>query len=312
MTNSQLFPFSGGAGPLALTPENAAGSCLTVKGAVIDIAACNSADPNQSFSFGDGAPAAPAPATTTSAAVTSSPAPVVEAPAPATTTDAACGGPTFVTVTVTANSVVTATSASVVPVTTTPAPAPPATTATPANPSVIAVSRAGSVLNPSAAAQANPRDDTATRAFTGVSIKSSSGQCLFIDPTAGDFRANLIPIVLQPCDGSVNQQFDFITAGIHNDQPDSTLIVSSLTQGCLNFDSRRAAGDTVITFSCGGRADGEGLVTNSQLFTFAAGETSLQLQPENGNGQVCLVANAAGKLDQAACSDDAAQVFTIG
>jgi hypothetical protein len=27
-------------------------------------------------------------------------------------------------------------------------------------------------------------------------------------------------------------------------------------QGCLNFDSRRAAGDTVIMFSCGGRADG--------------------------------------------------------
>jgi hypothetical protein len=28
------------------------------------------------------------------------------------------------------------------------------------------------------------------------------------------------------------------------------------TQGCLNFDPRRAAGDTVIIFSCGGRADG--------------------------------------------------------
>lgn len=28
------------------------------------------------------------------------------------------------------------------------------------------------------------------------------------------------------------------------------------TQGCLNFDPRRAAGDQVVLFSCGGRADG--------------------------------------------------------
>lgn len=28
------------------------------------------------------------------------------------------------------------------------------------------------------------------------------------------------------------------------------------TQACLNFDPRRAAGNTVILFSCGGRADG--------------------------------------------------------
>jgi hypothetical protein len=168
------------------------------------------------------------------------------------------------------------------------------------------------VLNPSDAAEANPRDDTATRAFSAVSIKSSSGQCLFIDPTAGDFRENLIPIVLQPCDGSPNQQWDFLTAGVHNNQPGSTLIVSSLTQGCLNFDPRRAAGDTAIMFSCGGRADGSGQVTNSQLFPFTDGETSLRLQPENGNGQVCLVPNADGRLDQAACSDDPSQIFTIG
>ena len=31
------------------------------------------------------------------------------------------------------------------------------------------------------------------------------------------------------------------------------------TEGCLNFDSRRAAGDTVIMFSCGGRGDGSKL-----------------------------------------------------
>jgi len=52
VTNSQLFPFNGTAGPLALTPENAAGTCFTVTAAnVIDEAPCNSADPNQSFTF---------------------------------------------------------------------------------------------------------------------------------------------------------------------------------------------------------------------------------------------------------------------
>jgi hypothetical protein len=32
-----------------------------------------------------------------------------------------------------------------------------------------------------------------------VPLKDAAGQCLFIDPTAGDFRQNLIPITLQPC-----------------------------------------------------------------------------------------------------------------
>jgi hypothetical protein len=34
------------------------------------------------------------------------------------------------------------------------------------------------------------------------------------------------------------------------------LVVSTLTQACLNFDGRRAAGNQVLLFSCGGRADG--------------------------------------------------------
>lgn len=79
----------------------------------------------------------------------------------------------------------------------------------------------------------------------------------------------------------------------------------------MNFDPRRAAGDTVIMFSCGGRADGGGEVSTSQLFTFTAGDTSLRLQPENGAESVCLVPNAAGRLDQETCSDDASQIFTI-
>jgi hypothetical protein len=185
-----------------------------------------------------------------------------------------------------------------------------AATTVPASNTVISVSRAGGILNPSAAAAANSFDPTATRVFTNVTIHSSTGLCLFIDPTAGDFREELIPITLKPCDGSLSQEFDFITAGKHNNVPGSSLIVSSLMNGCMNFDPRRAADDKVIIFSCGGRADGNGGVTNSQLFTFT-GQKTLKLQPENGNGLVCLAPNAAGRLDQATCGNDPAQEFTI-
>jgi len=86
-------------------------------------------------------------------------------------------------------------------------------------------------------------------------------------------------------------------------------VVSSLTNGCVNIDTRRAAGDQVLLFSCGGRADGEGQVTNSQLFAFAGGETSLALASDAG--KTCLV-NNGGKLDQTACNGDVSQLFTVG
>lgn len=86
--------------------------------------------------------------------------------------------------------------------------------------------------------------------------------------------------------------------------------MSSLTQGCLNFDPRRAAGDTVILFSCGGRADRGGGVTNSQLFPYSGNETTLSLAPENANGVTCLVP-LNGKLDEANCNNDASQLYTI-
>lgn len=90
-----------------------------------------------------------------------------------------------------------------------------------------AVAGAGLELNPAAAAKANQRDDTATRAFSNATIKTSSGKCLFVDPVAGDFRENLIPVQLKACDGGANEQFDIITKGKHNDQPGSMLVVST-------------------------------------------------------------------------------------
>ena len=192
VTDSQLFGFAGGAGPLALSPRNAAGTCFTVKGNVVDQAPCNPNDLNQSFTFGgQAAPAPPAPA------------------APTTT----------------AASISTTTTAPVV----TAAPAPAPGTIPSANPTTpVPVSRAGGVLQPSAAAESHQFDATATRSLTKVSLKAANGQCLFIDPTAGDFRQNLIPISMKDCDGSLNEKFDFITAGKHNNAKGATLIVSSL------------------------------------------------------------------------------------
>ena len=52
-TDSQLFNFTGGSGPLALQPQNAIGACLAVKGKVLDQAACTGeGDAAQSFIFG--------------------------------------------------------------------------------------------------------------------------------------------------------------------------------------------------------------------------------------------------------------------
>jgi hypothetical protein len=96
----------------------------------------------------------------------------------------------------------------------------------PANPAV----KTGTTLDAAAVAEAMQRDNTATRALSGVPIKAPDGSCLFVDKTSGDFRENLIPIQTAKCDGSAGQQWDVITKGVHNDQPGFALIVSSLVR----------------------------------------------------------------------------------
>ncbi|PVG00592.1 hypothetical protein CPB86DRAFT_663253, partial [Serendipita vermifera] len=150
--------------------------------------------------------------------------------------------------------------------------------------------------------EAQQRDNTATRAFTKVQVKTSSGQCLSVDPTAGDFRQNLIPIQTVNCDAnSDRQKWDVITAGKHNNQPGFALIVSSLINGCVNFDDRRAPGDQVILFSCGGRGDGSGETNGAQLFKFTTGSRNIVLSPQNTNNSKCLV-QKGGLLDVTTCN----------
>ncbi|KAJ7669251.1 hypothetical protein DFH06DRAFT_1180409 [Mycena polygramma] len=315
VTNSQLFAFSGATGPQALTPQNGNNAvCLTVKGNLVDQVACNgaaSASGAELFSFGGKA----ASGGQTTAAATTAAATQSEA---ASQADSA--STIFITVTKTltitatpqSTQIAVAESSSQAPAVTTSANAATTTAASATTP--IKVSGAGGVLVPTAVAESQVKDLTATRAATGAQIKTSDGQCLSIDATAGDFRENLIPVAVKACDGSDGQKFDFITKGVHNDQAGQTLVVSSLTQGCLNFDDRRAAGDQVNLFSCGGRADGTGQVTNSQLFPFVAADLTAPyaLTPSNAQG-VCLV-NNNGRLSNVACDTtkpSATELFTI-
>lgn len=117
-------------------------------------------------------------------------------------------------------------------------PPPPATTAettttaatTTAAAPPAATTAAGVTLDAAAVAEAQVRDDTATRAFSDAALKTSDGQCLTVSATSGDFRENLIPVTIAACDGSAGQKFDVITAGKHNDQPGTALFVSTLVR----------------------------------------------------------------------------------
>lgn len=172
------------------------------------------------------------------------------------------------------------------------------------------VARAVEKLNDDSFKEAQQRDETATRALSNVQIKTSDGKCLFVDALSGDFRANLTPLQIGDCSSGNGQGFDVITKGKHNDQQGQALIVSTLTNACVSFDSRRPADSQVHLFSCGGRADGGGEVTDSQLFAFDGSVHNVALTPANTLGK-CLVADG-DKVAIANCNTmDAKQSFTF-
>jgi hypothetical protein len=175
-----------------------------------------------------------------------------------------------------------------------------------------------------------------------VNLRAPDGRCLFVNPLAGDFRQNLIPVELVECGEQPNQKWDVVTAGKHNDgDAGRALLVNVLTNGCISFDNRRPRGDKVTVFSCGGRANGgkslgpgemarvypekaaanhvsEGETDRAQLYPFSVDdipETSLEttkivLEPLSGDGQSCLVAGR-NRLQSGRCSNEDAQVFEL-
>ncbi|KAI1338230.1 hypothetical protein F5Y15DRAFT_135795 [Xylariaceae sp. FL0016] len=297
VADSQLFSFSGSSGPITFSPENSPQSCFTVNGNLVGAAPCETSSKNQTFSLGESIDSTGNATGAGGNVISSIQVNATSAPATATTRLTSItlsmndGSSTVVTSSTTQSSLVTASVATTIPT------------------SGLPVSRAGGILQPTAVAEAQQRDITATRAFTSVSIKASTGQCLFIDPAAGDFRQNLIPVSLVDCADTPNEKFDLITAGRHNNANNSALVVSSLTNGCISFDGRRPAGDTVTLFSCGGRADGGGLTNAGQLIPFTGG-TSLLLAPESEKNATCIVPGD-GRLDSAPCSNVETQRFTI-
>ena len=292
VTESQLFAFDGSAGPLSLTPANANGQCVASGGDILDIAACAAGDDEQSFTIGGGSPGGdgdtgdnndegedddsgndgnedlifppvddtvPAPVTPTGGApvTTAAPKPVrtrTRRPKKHKHRFTKSKGFPSVTSVATSPAVETTSPSGNVPSPVTDGPSTVPTT-NPTEP--VPVSRAGGTLNPSAAAEAHEFDSTATRLIESINIRASDGRCLFVDPTAGDFRQNLIPVELKECSEDPNQKFDLITEGKHNNgNAGRVLLMSVLTNGCISFDNRRQEGDTVTIFSCGGRAAG--------------------------------------------------------
>lgn len=161
-------------------------------------------------------------------------------------------------------------------------------------------------------------DATATRAATGVQIRNAANPDVCFDVSdfrAGDFRFNLVPLALKPCDASVEgQKFDLITKGAHNNVADEsrTLIVSSQQFTCIDRRGNKNDRERPGLFACGGRAAGDGETTSDQQFFFdktadlsqGIGFTNVRNSVNQGvgAGNTCLTLNADGFLSNAACA----------
>lgn len=264
-----------------MQPQNAPGKCLIVKNNVLDIADCSSGDAAQEFLFSS----QPTRASSTAAG---------QVPT-CKSEDRRCHVVSHYTNGLIATgAAASATQASGVAGVNATQPT--------------AVSGAGGKIDQAAVEEAQQRDDTAVRAVSNTKIRAPNGRCLSVDPTAGDFRMNLIPVALTDCTNPTT--WDLITSGKHNDGSggEAALIVSTATQGCISFDSRREASDQVNLFSCGGRADGSGLTNQGQLYPFAGG-VSLALAPASEGNKTCLIPGN-GRLEAGPCQGQAS-LFTL-
>lgn len=171
------------------------------------------------------------------------------------------------------------------------------------------VFRSVDALDQAAFAQAQQRDDTATRAYSDTSIKTSDGRCLFVDQLSGDASANITPIQVADCGSTTGQGWDVITQGKHLNVAGSMLIVNTLTQACATYDAARDAAGQVMLFSCGGAADGTGNYTTSQIFAGDGSAGTMTLTPGNGAGSCFTVKGNA--VQMATCTNGTDQTFTF-
>ncbi|KAF6766433.1 hypothetical protein DFP72DRAFT_838912 [Ephemerocybe angulata] len=159
-------------------------------------------------------------------------------------------------------------------------------------------------------------DATATRVATNAQIRNAASPDLCFDVSdfrAGDFRFNLVPLALKPCNPSVDgQKFDLITKGAHNNNQDGTktLIVSSQQFTCVDRRGNKNDRTRPGLFACGGRAVGDGETTDDQQFFFnlnGTATTGFTLVKDSKNqgvgaGNACMTLNKDGFVSNTPCS----------
>ncbi|KAF5337247.1 hypothetical protein D9611_003399 [Ephemerocybe angulata] len=159
-------------------------------------------------------------------------------------------------------------------------------------------------------------DATATRVATNAQIRNAASPDLCFDVSdfrAGDFRFNLVPLALKPCNPSIDgQKFDLITKGAHNNNQDGTktLIVSSQQFTCVDRRGNKNDRTRPGLFACGGRAVGDGETTDDQQFFFnlnGTATTGFTLVKDSKNqgvgaGNACMTLNKDGFVSNTPCS----------
>ncbi|KAJ7910077.1 hypothetical protein B0H13DRAFT_2488836 [Mycena leptocephala] len=157
----------------------------------------------------------------------------------------------------------------------------------------------------------DPTDSAQAPSATGQAIKDSAGNCVTIDAGAGNSSVDLGFAIIKPCDGSVEQQFDFFSNTTQPPAPipGSVLVVSSLNQGCLSFNKVDPF-NIKLTACVENTPDSTNLALSQAFLPFdTTGEFTLN--PFGNRGNVCL-ASTGGKMQAAPCDrTDDEQVFTL-
>ncbi|KAJ7349579.1 hypothetical protein DFH08DRAFT_935637 [Mycena albidolilacea] len=157
----------------------------------------------------------------------------------------------------------------------------------------------------------NPTGSAEAPSATGQAIKDFTGNCVSVDAGAGNSSVDLGFAIIKPCDGSVEQQFDFFSNTTQPPAPipGSVLVVSSLNQGCLSFNKVDPF-NIKLTACVENNPDTADLALSQAFLPFdTTGEFTLN--PFGNNGNVCL-ASTGGKMQAAPCDKtDDEQVFTL-
>ncbi|KAJ6473751.1 hypothetical protein C8R45DRAFT_1217471 [Mycena sanguinolenta] len=163
----------------------------------------------------------------------------------------------------------------------------------------------------STAGAPNPTDSAQAPSATGQAIKDSTGNCVTIEALAGSSSVDPAFAIITPCNGSVEQQFDFFSNATQPPAPipGSVLIVSSLNQGCLSFN--KVDPFNIKFTACVENTPDTADVALSQAFLPFDTTGEFALAPFGNDGNICLT-STGGKLQATNCdNNDDEQFFTL-